>query len=87
MKLKLCIKVLKQLQVILVRKVNLTLLNLTKCRHPMSLDQEDTQLGKDKSQIDMNAISATECIRRRMLSKKWGLCDNALYVLGTCAHA
>ena len=90
MKLKLSnvnIKVLKQLQAILVRKVNLTLLNLTICRHPMSLDHEGTQQGKDNSQIDMDAITATECIRGRMLSKKGGLCDDALYVLGTCAHA
>ena len=85
MKLILSIKVLKQLQVILVRKVNLTLLNLTICRHPMSQDQEGTQQGKDKSQIDTDAISATECIRGCMLSKKGGLCDNALYVLGTSA--
>ena len=56
------------------------------CRHPMSQDQEGTQQGKDKSQIDTDAISATECIRGCMLSKKGGLCDNALYVLGTSAR-
>ena len=58
-------------------------LNLTICQHPMSLDQEGTQQGTDKSQIDMDAISATEYIRGCMLSKKRGLCDNVLYVLGT----